>query len=70
MGFFVIQNLKIRYVICYKSTLNYDKRVNVKSLRQNKGRFSVNADQILVFASSTNLVREVKNFPLNFKQIA
>ena len=66
----MIQNLKIRYVICYKSTLNYDKRVNVKSLRQNKGRFSLNADQILVFASSTNLVREVKNFPLNFKQIA
>ena len=26
--------------------------------------------QILAFASSTNLVREVKNLPPNFKQIA
>ena len=33
-------------------------------------RFSFTVEQILAFASSTNLVREVKNSCPNFKRIA
>ena len=43
---------------------------NAKNLQQDKGRFCLIRDQILTFALSTNLVRQVKNLPLNFKQIA
>ena len=37
---------------------------------QYKRRFSLIVEQILAFASSTNLVREVKNLSPNFKRIA
>ena len=43
---------------------------NVKNLRQCKVRFSLIVEQILTFASSPNMIREVKNMSLNFKQIA
>ena len=42
---------------------------NAKNLRQFKNRFSLNIGQILAFASSTNLVRAVKNLPTYFKRI-
>ena len=40
---------------------------NAKNLGQYKSRFSLIVEQILGFASSTNLVREVKNASPNFK---
>ena len=40
---------------------------NAKESRQNKIRFSFIAEQILPFASSSNMVREVKNLSPNFK---
>ena len=43
---------------------------NAENLRQYKSRFPFIVEQILAFASSTNLVREVKNLALNFKRIA
>ena len=43
---------------------------NAENLRQNKIRPSLIAEQILAFASSSNMVREVKNLSPNFKQIA
>ena len=43
---------------------------NVKNLRQYKGIFSVIVVQILAFAWSPNMVREIKNLSSNFKQIA
>ena len=43
---------------------------NAENLRQNKIRFSLISEQILAFASSPNMVREIKNLLLNFKQIA
>ena len=43
---------------------------NAKKLRQYKGRISLTVEQILSFASSTNLDKEVKNLSANFKQIA
>ena len=43
---------------------------NVENLRQHKSRFSLIVEQILAFVSSTYLVREVKNLPLNIKRIA
>lgn len=39
---------------------------NAKNLGQYKSRFSLIVQQILAFASSTNLVREVKNASPNF----
>ena len=43
---------------------------NAENLRQYKIRFSLIAEQILAFASSPNMVREVKDLSPNFKQIA
>ena len=43
---------------------------NVENLRHYKSRFSLIVEEILAFTSSTNLVREVKNLPPNFKRIA
>ena len=43
---------------------------NPKNLRQNKNIFYWIVEQILAFASSTDLVREVKNLPPSFKRIA
>ena len=42
---------------------------NTENLRQCKVRFSLIVEQILAFAASTNLIREVKNNSPNFKQI-
>ena len=42
---------------------------NAENLRQHKSRFTWIVEQILVFASSTNLGREVKNLSPNFKRI-
>ena len=42
-------------------------KTNAENLRQYKSRFSFIVEQILAFASSTNLVREVQNLPPNFK---
>ena len=42
---------------------------NVENLGQYKIRFSSIAEQILAFASSPNMVREVKKLPPNFKNI-
>ena len=44
--------------------------INAKNLRQYKNRFSLILGQVLVFDSSPNMVREVKNMSPNFKQIA
>ena len=41
---------------------------NAENLRQ-KNSFSLIVEQTQAFPSSTNLVREVKNLPPNFKQI-
>ena len=43
---------------------------NAENLRQYKIRFSLITEQILAFASNPNMVREVKNMPPSFKQIA
>ena len=43
---------------------------NVENLRQYRSRFSLVAKQILAFASSTNLGRELKDLSPNFKRIA
>ena len=43
---------------------------NAENLRQYKIIFSLIVEQILSFASSANMVNEVKNLPPNFKQIA
>ena len=43
---------------------------NTENLQQCKSRMSLIVEQILTFASSTNLVREVKNLPPSFKRIA
>ena len=43
---------------------------NAKKLQQYKTRFSLIIEQMLICASSTNLVWEVKNLPQNVKQIA
>ena len=43
---------------------------NAINLRQYKSRFSLIEEQILAFASNTNLAGEVKNLSPNFKRIA
>ena len=43
---------------------------HAENLRQYKSRFSLIVEQILPFASSTNLIREVKSLSPNFKRIA
>ena len=43
---------------------------NTKNLQKYKNRFSLIVEQILAFASSAKLVREVKNFSPNFKLTA
>ena len=43
---------------------------NPKNLQKNKNIFYSIVEQILAFAASTDLVREVKNLPPNFKRIA
>ena len=42
---------------------------NDNKCQQDKSRFSPIVEQILPFASSINLVREVKNLSPNFKRI-
>ena len=42
---------------------------NAKNLRQYKIKFSVILEQILAFALSLNIVREVKNLSGNFKKV-
>ena len=46
------------------------KITNTENLQQYKRRFSLIVEEILIFASSTNLVREVKNMASIFKHIA
>ena len=43
---------------------------NAENLRHYKIRFSLIVEEILAFASSPNVVREVKNLYADFKQIA
>ena len=43
---------------------------NDENIRQYKSKFSLIVKQTLAFASSNNLVIEVKNLSPNFKQIA
>ena len=43
----------------YKNMLNHDNNNNAKNLREYRSRFSTIVAQILAFALSTNLVREV-----------
>ena len=43
---------------------------NAENLRQYKSRFSFIVDQIVVFFSSNNLVRKVKNLSSDFERIA
>ena len=43
---------------------------NTEILRQYKSRFFLIVEQVLVFDSSHNMVKEVKNVFPNFKQIA
>ena len=43
---------------------------NAENLRQHKIRFYLIVEQILAFASSPNMVREVKNMSPNFKKVA
>ena len=43
---------------------------NTENLRQYKIKFRLIVEQIRAFASSPNMVREVKNLPPNFKQVA
>ena len=43
---------------------------NTENLRQYKIKFCLIVEQIRAFASSPNMVREVKNLPPNFKQVA
>ena len=45
-------------------------RTNAENLRLYKIRFPLILEQILAFASSPNMVREVKNLSPNFKKIA
>ena len=47
-----------------------DSITNAEKLRQYKSKFSLVVWQILAFAWSPNIVREVKNLSSNFKQIA
>ena len=42
---------------------------NAENLQQYKSRFSLIVEQILAFAWSTKLVREVNNLSPNFKRI-
>ena len=44
-------------------------KTNAENLWQYKNKFSFIVVHILAFASSTNLVGEVKNMFLNFKQV-
>ena len=41
---------------------------NAENLRQYKIRFSLTVEQILLFASAPNMVREVKNLPPHLKK--
>ena len=43
---------------------------NAANLRQYKIKFSLIAEEILPFASSTNLITEIENLSPNFKQLA
>ena len=43
---------------------------NVKNLQQYKIRFSLIVEQILAFVSHSNMMREVKNRPPDFKEVA
>ena len=42
---------------------------NTENFRQYKSGFSLIVEQVLVFTSNTNLVKEVKNLSPNFKRI-
>ena len=42
---------------------------NAENLQQYKSRFYLIVEEILAFASSSNLVREVENLSSTFKQI-
>ena len=53
----------------YINMLNYDNDKNAENLRHYKSRFSLIVDQIVVFFSSNNLVRKVKNLSSNFERI-
>ena len=61
--FFVIQTLL--YKICWIMITT----TNAENLRQCQRRFSLIVEQILVFASSTDLLRIVQNLSLNSKRI-
>ena len=47
--------------------LTYDSKRKCRNLRQYKIRFSFIVEQILAFTSSPNMVRKVKNLPLNLQ---
>ena len=40
---------------------------NVENSRRHKSRFSLTVEQILAFASSTTMVREIKNLSPSFQ---
>ena len=42
---------------------------NTENFRQYKSGFSLIVEQVMVFTSNTNLVKEVKNLSPNFKRI-
>ena len=52
--------------VCWIMTMT----TNAENFRQYKSRFSLIAEQILAFPSSTYLVRNVTSLPPNFKRIA
>ena len=42
---------------------------NVENLQQYKIRYSLITEQVLAFPLHPNMINEIKNFSLNFKQI-
>ena len=65
------------YITCYQICdtklvimLNYDNDIKFQKRKKYKSRFSLIVEQIMVFVSSANLLREVWNVSPNFKWIA
>ena len=66
----ITSGVPLWYRPCYKNMLNYDSDTDAENLRPYKSRFSLIVEQILAFASSTNLIRGVKSLYPKFKRIA
>ena len=66
----ITSDVSLRYRPCNENMLNQDNILNhAENLRQNKSRFSLNVEQILAFASSTDMVKEIKKWSPNFNRI-